>query len=1042
MEIAPENDAAKAKRQAILNIMRDPTLTAKEKQKRIQALHTAPDHAVAATAKKAPSPPTTPESGPSSSPSPPPEDAKPPAAGQVAPESAPEVDLTSPAASRGSRRRRARSRPGSAEATVAMSVTPSPAPVVSVDESPEVAAARKRRDEIMKSATSTGRTRARAGVGGVPGSRRRSTAKIGRSSFVDSTSGGDNDDGMGEDKEKEVQKRNSGDTSAVMSAASRPARRGRRRLADVRADTANANNNDDDGDFEDDRKPAAAELVAAATSAPSPVEVNDRQQIRPGVVAVSAIDRRIANKSSSLGAPTRSGRSAAAVGAAAAVASIEAAAEPPAAPVAPPSSAATSEDVKVGAFSCTDLDDKIARKTAGEGRRAGSTAFSATTFANDSRSNARGGGEDTSVNIGAKSRSMMPSRTGSLRGDGDFVPGSRSVSMYSSRRQRRRQIGSGNDARVGFMAAVTTVPETTVPVIEQPVDQEERAETTFTTAQQSKTPRDEPNHICCKECGRPYTPPEDGNECIDINNSSSAIGGSQPRGTLLATGSTDIASDSDSFGDEAKPNDERDYRQSTISWGSAAALNFDYMDLDSEEGESHEDVPPVTSDVDCSVDNITSRRGSLVEIPCTQGVSEISLAIEDLERAIDEDHAPNGDKHFTEDDGGKDEEYYYFAENEHNHDEYDAALQDSYNPAHQTDPFQHYSDHFFADDFMEKEPATRARARRESFVDVYNHDKFALSRDDKCNLLIGLLLITAITIGVSVPVTLMKKETKNAPTMSPTLVRDSEYTTMRDKIILETGTPTEVFEDNDSPQSQALQWVAFDDAAALTADSANLIQRYSLMCLFFGSGGSSTLLGWDEDGAEDECSWLGVECKSDMSNATSSLVSDASTRTTNFGSASGHVTSLDLKRSRLAGSLVSEIGLLPHLEVLNIGENLLSGAIPSTLYDLSKLQSLIMEKNFFGPYLTEGIGRLTMLETLSLNDNRFESDLPSTLGNLKALMNLYLSSNSFSGRLVECILQMPKLEVVDVANNLFTGTLIPSIGRLSNLRKLFTFLCL
>jgi hypothetical protein len=265
---------------------------------------------------------------------------------------------------------------------------------------------------------------------------------------------------------------------------------------------------------------------------------------------------------------------------------------------------------------------------------------------------------------------------------------------------------------------------------------------------------------------------------------------------------------------------------------------------------------------------------------------------------------------------------------------------------------------------------------------------------------------------------------------------------MRDKIILETGTPTEVFEDDDSPQTQALQWVAFDDAAALTADSPNLIQRYSLMCLFFGSGGSSTLLGWDEDGAEDECSWLGVECKSDMSNVASSLVSDASTRTTNFGSASGHVTSLDLKRSRLAGSLVSEIGTLAHLEVLNIGENLLNGAIPSTLYDLSKLQSLIMEKNFFGPYLTEGIGRLTLLETLSLNDNRFESDLPSTLGDLKALKNLYLFSNSFSGRLVEYILQMPKLEVVDVANNLFTGTLIPSIGRLSNLRKLFTFLCL
>ena len=486
----------------------------------------------------------------------------------------------------------------------------------------------------------------------------------------------------------------------------------------------------------------------------------------------------------------------------------------------------------------------------------------------------------------------------------------------------------------------------------------------------------------------------------------------------------------ESLNDETKCNDEGDFRQSTISWGTAAAaLNLDDMDLDSQDSETDGELPPpATVNVDCSVDDITVRRGSLEH--GVQGVSEESLAVEDLEKAAADDRALKKDLHLIKEEEtyGEDEDYYYDYDEEH--DQYHTDLQDSYNPAHQTDPFNHYSDHFFADDFMEKGPATRARARRESFKDART-EGFVLSRDDKCNLFIGLLLIIVVTIGVSVPVTLIRKEAneaQNAPTMSPTLVRDSVYTAMLDKIVLETSTSAEVFKDGDAPQTKALQWIAYDDLAGLTADSPNLIQRYSLMCLFFGSGGSSTLLGWDDDGAEDECTWFGVKCRTD-----NDMVGNNNSSSTN-----GNVTSLDLKRTRLGGSLVSEIGSLKHLESLNLGENFLKGAIPSTLYDLSKLQSLVLEKNFLGPYLTEGLGDLSQLETLSLNDNRFESELPTTIVDLKALKNLYLFSNSFSGRLIEYILDMPALEVADVANNMFTGTIIPSIGRLSNLRKFCT----
>ena len=546
------------------------------------------------------------------------------------------------------------------------------------------------------------------------------------------------------------------------------------------------------------------------------------------------------------------------------------------------------------------------------------------------------------------------------------------------------------------------------------------------------------------------------NDVVENNPEQSCDWGSRHSGALSTTGSGDWGSrgtadsydfeddlsgapdgtmpvkaseyEEESLDDDAKCNDEGDFTQRTASWGTAAAaLNLYDMDLDNQDGIIDEDVPPPVN-VDCSVDDVTVRRGSLEH--GVQGVSEESLAVEDLEKAAADDRALKKDLHLIKEEGTYDEDEDYYYDYDEEHDQYHTEFQDSYNPAHRTDPFQQYSDHFFADDFMEKGPATRVRARRESFKDAHT-EGFVLSRDDKCNQFIGLLLIIVVTIGVSVPVTLIKKEAnegQNTPTMSPTFVRDSMYTAMLDKIVLETGTSVEVFEDDEAAQTKALQWIAYYDLAGLTADSPNLIQRYSLMCLFFGSGGSSTLLGWDNEDAEDECSWFGVKCRGDIDmvgNSTSS-------------SGTGNVTSLDLKRTRLAGSLVSEIGSLKYLESLNLGENFLKGAIPSTLYDLSKLQSLVLEKNFFGPYLTEGLGDLSQLETLSLNENRFESELPTTIVDLKALKDLYLFSNSFSGPLVEYILDMPALEVVDVANNMFTGTIVPSIGRLSNLRKFCT----
>ena len=265
-----------------------------------------------------------------------------------------------------------------------------------------------------------------------------------------------------------------------------------------------------------------------------------------------------------------------------------------------------------------------------------------------------------------------------------------------------------------------------------------------------------------------------------------------------------------------------------------------------------------------------------------------------------------------------------------------------------------------------------------------------------------------------------------------TMQNVSRYTALLNEIILQTGSRVKVFEDTAAPQNNALQWIAYDDRAALTPKSANLIQRYSLMCLFFGLGGASTRLQWDEDETKDECNWFGVTCRAGVT------VNDDTPKgneLTTFGSAAGIVSALDLPRMRLSGSLVSEIGLLHQLESLDLGENYLYGGIPESLFTLAEMRSLILEKNSFGPHLAEDVSNLVQLETLSLNNNRFEGELPTTIARLQKLKKLYLFSNDFSGRIMEILQQIPALEVIDVYDNIFTGTIIPSLRSFSELRE-------
>ena len=75
---------------------------------------------------------------------------------------------------------------------------------------------------------------------------------------------------------------------------------------------------------------------------------------------------------------------------------------------------------------------------------------------------------------------------------------------------------------------------------------------------------------------------------------------------------------------------------------------------------------------------------------------------------------------------------------------------------------------------------------------------------------------------------------------------------------------------------------------------------------------------------------------------------------------------LDVSNNKLGGPIVTEIGLLSHLEVLHLNDNHLSGEVPTE------------------------IGKLTHLIELYMNDNDFSGSLPSELSKLVGLGELYI----------------------------------------------------
>ncbi|XP_031480275.1 receptor-like protein kinase isoform X3 [Nymphaea colorata] len=151
------------------------------------------------------------------------------------------------------------------------------------------------------------------------------------------------------------------------------------------------------------------------------------------------------------------------------------------------------------------------------------------------------------------------------------------------------------------------------------------------------------------------------------------------------------------------------------------------------------------------------------------------------------------------------------------------------------------------------------------------------------------------------------------------------------------------------------------------------------------------------------------------------------------------VVSINMSQVGVSGKLVSEIGLLAHLQKVDLAGNNLSGEIPATLGNCTELVYLDLSMNFLSGPIPESFGRLKRLSSLSLYGNFLNNGLPRTLFQLPLLETLYLNQNNFSGIIPDSMGNLTTLRIAWLSDNCLFGVLPESIGNCTQLTELYLF---
>ena len=149
----------------------------------------------------------------------------------------------------------------------------------------------------------------------------------------------------------------------------------------------------------------------------------------------------------------------------------------------------------------------------------------------------------------------------------------------------------------------------------------------------------------------------------------------------------------------------------------------------------------------------------------------------------------------------------------------------------------------------------------------------------------------------------------------------------------------------------------------------------------------------------------------------------------------GRVMRLFLGDNQMTGPIPSELGNLANLQELNLRYNQLTGPIPPELGNLANLDRLFLLSNQLTGPIPPELGNLANLRRLSLAGNRLTGAIPPELSHLANLEWLILDLNQLTGPIPPELGNLANLKRLILTNNQLTGPIPPELSDLANLEE-------
>ncbi|XP_058071005.1 probable LRR receptor-like serine/threonine-protein kinase At3g47570 [Magnolia sinica] len=149
-----------------------------------------------------------------------------------------------------------------------------------------------------------------------------------------------------------------------------------------------------------------------------------------------------------------------------------------------------------------------------------------------------------------------------------------------------------------------------------------------------------------------------------------------------------------------------------------------------------------------------------------------------------------------------------------------------------------------------------------------------------------------------------------------------------------------------------------------------------------------------------------------------------------------HLEGLYLYSNRLSGQIPSSIGNITRLVKLYLDGNCLQGSIPLSLGNCRHLETLVLSRNKLNGTIPKEILSFHSLVTLNIDQNSLVGSLPPDVGKLELLQYLFASHNKLMGEIPREINNCLSLEVLNLSNNLFQGAIPLSLSNFKGIKLL------